>query len=203
MTAQSLCRNPNHPKKGSTIKVEPIRDEQAIARIKRNLKPTPRDCLLFTLGVNSGYRMNELLSLKVRHVEYGVPGHIIDLKQSKQDRYRAVMINEVVFPAIARWLSVHPDPRPSAPLFLSQKTCDALTVSTCSRMVKRWCLQAGLVGQFGSHSLRKTWAYHMRMRYGQPIELIMKALGHSNPEETMRYVGILPEEVIDLYKMAV
>lgn len=199
----SQCRNPNHPKKGSSLKMEPIRSLSAIATIKRNLVPSPRDYLLFVMGVNTAYRMNELLSLQVRHVEYGVPGHIIDLKQSKQDRYRAVMINDVVFPAIARWLSVHPDPRPSAPLFPSKKTGDALTVSTCSRKGKLWCLQAGLVGQFGSHSLRKTWAYQMRIRYGQPVELIMKALGHSNPEETLRYVGILPEEVIDLYRIAV
>lgn len=203
MTTQPLCKNPNHPKKGACLKVEPIRDRNAIALIKRNLLPHPRDFLLFTFGVNSGFRMSELLSLKVRHVQYGVPGHIIDLKQSKQDRYRAVMVNDVVFPAIARWLSVHPDPRPSAPVFLSRKTGDALTVSTGCAMVKRWCLQAGLTGHYGSHSLRKTWAYHMRMTYEQPIELIMKALGHSNPEETMRYVGLLPEEVIELYKMAV
>lgn len=196
-------KNPNHPKRGSSTKSQPIRDLRDVQRIKRNLKNRPRDHLLFVMGVNTAFRINELLSLQVRHVLYGVPGHIIDLKQSKQDAYRAVMINEAVYSAIVSWLDVHPDPRPSAPLFVSRKTGEALTVPSGIGLVKSWCRDAGLIGSYSSHTLRKTWAYHMRIRYGQPLELIMKALGHSNPEETMRYVGILPKEVIDLYKMAV
>ncbi len=36
-------QNPNHPTAGSTIKVEPIRDKKAIARIKKILAgPSPR-----------------------------------------------------------------------------------------------------------------------------------------------------------------
>ncbi|MDJ0922263.1 MAG: tyrosine-type recombinase/integrase [Henriciella sp.] len=203
MAASQICKNPNHPKKGSSIKVHPIRDRTAIADIKRKLLPSPRNHLMFVMGINTAYRMNELLSLTVRQVEYAFPGTIIDLKQSKQDRYRAVMINEAVFPSLSRWLAEHPAPNKDAPLFPSRKTGDALSVSTCCSLVKGWCAEAGLQGHYGSHTLRKTWAYHMRITYGQPVELIMKALGHKTPEETLRYVGILPEEVLDLYKIAV
>ncbi len=196
-------KNPNHPKKGSSIKADPIRDPAAIARIKAMLRPHPRDHLLFVMGVNTAYRINELLSLQVRHVIYGVPGHIIDLKQSKQDRYRAVMVNEAVCEAIALWLDIHPDLHATAPLFWSGKTGDALTVPTCSRMVKHWCLGAGLSGQFSAHSLRKTWGYTQRVRYCQPIDLIMKALGHSSERETLLYLGILPSEVLELYRNVV
>ena len=192
-------KNPNHPKKGSSTKSEPIRDLQDVARIKWMLKPNPRDYLLFVMGVNTAYRINELLSLKVRHVLYGVPGHIIDLKQSKQDRYRAVMINEAVFYAIAGWLKMHPDPRPSAPLFLSRKTGDALTVPYAISLVKSWCADAGLVGAYSSHTLRKTWGYSQRVHFKEPILLISKALGHSSVEETVAYLGLVPEEVQALY----
>ena len=58
-------QNPNHPTAGSTIKVEPIRDKKAISRIKKILGDQPRDLCLFTLGINTAYRANELLSLKV------------------------------------------------------------------------------------------------------------------------------------------
>lgn len=199
----SRIKNPNHPKKGSSIKADPIRDVAAIARIKDMLRGTPRDHLLFVMGVNTAYRINELLSLQVRHVLRGTPGHIIDLKQSKQNRYRAVMVNEAVCEAVGPWLDFHPDPHPCAPLFWSGKTGNALTVPTCSRMVKHWCMRAGLSGQFSAHSLRKTWGYTQRVRYGQPIDLIMRALGHSSERETLLYLGILPSEVLALYRNVV
>jgi len=80
------------------------------------------------------------------------------------------------------------------------KTSDALSVPTCSRMVKWWCRHAGLSGQYSAHSLRKTWGYAQRVRYSQPIDLIMKALGHSSERETLLYLGILPVEVLELYR---
>ena len=47
-------KNPNHPKKGSTIKVEPITELTDIKLIKKLLKDKPRDhhCL-FTMGINT------------------------------------------------------------------------------------------------------------------------------------------------------
>ena len=74
-------QNPNHPAAGSTIKVEPIRDKKAIARIKKILADRPRDLCLFTLGINTAYRANELLSLKVRQVKNLQAGDVLDLKQ--------------------------------------------------------------------------------------------------------------------------
>lgn len=68
-------QNPHHPAKGSSIKVEPIRAKTAIANIKKMLSDKPRDLCLFTLGINTAYRANELLSVRVRqvrHMEQGV-----------------------------------------------------------------------------------------------------------------------------------
>ncbi len=61
-------RNPNHPKPGSSIKVEPIRQKAAIERIKAALLHNGkyRDHCLFTLGINTAYRANELLSITIQ-----------------------------------------------------------------------------------------------------------------------------------------
>jgi len=196
-------KNPNHPKKGSSIKSEPIRDPTDIARIKSNLIHKPRDHLLFVMGVNTAYRMNELLSLQIKHVLYGVPGHTIDLKQSKQGQYRAVTINRAVFEALVPWLHAHKAPKPSAPLFLSRKGRNAITVSYASRLVKGWCKDAGLVGAYSAHSLRKTWAFSQRVHFKESILLISRALGHSSVQETVAYLGLVPEEVHALYRNVV
>jgi integrase len=58
-------QNPHHPASGSVLKVEPIRDKKAIARIKKLLRDHPRDLCLFVVGMNTAFRANELLSLQV------------------------------------------------------------------------------------------------------------------------------------------
>ena len=46
-------QNPNHPAAGSTLKVEPIRDKKAIARIKKILADRSRDLCLLMHSLNS------------------------------------------------------------------------------------------------------------------------------------------------------
>ena len=67
---ENQSRNPNHPKRGSSIKGNPITELSAIKRIKRQLANKPRDLCLFTLGINTAYRANELVSIKVGQVDY-------------------------------------------------------------------------------------------------------------------------------------
>lgn len=197
--ATRVPRNTNHPKKGSSIKVEPIRDRDAIARIKAQLADNPRDLCLFTLGINTAYRANELLSISVGQVAHLGPGDRLDLKQSKNNRYRATTLNAAVTGSIATWLAVHPDPRPDAPLFYSKKDRKALLVSTLSRMVKTWCRDAGLRGNYGSHTLRKTWGYHQRKTFGTHTVLLTWAYGHASEAQTLEYLCIQSEEITELF----
>ena len=61
--------NPNRPKPGSSIKVEPIRTKTAIENIKKILRDNPRNLCLFTFGMNTAYQSaNELLSIRLGQV---------------------------------------------------------------------------------------------------------------------------------------
>ncbi len=91
----------NHPKKGSCIKVDPIRDLKSIKRIKHYLSEKPRDFCLFTLGINTAYRTNELLSVRVCDVAHLQVGDGLELKQSKVNKYRKVTVNKNVVNAVA------------------------------------------------------------------------------------------------------
>ena len=62
--------NPNHPKLGDTIKVEPIRTVNAINKIKKALAPSPRNFAIFVVGINTAYRASELLSIRLGPVSY-------------------------------------------------------------------------------------------------------------------------------------
>ncbi len=90
----------------------------------------------------------------------------------------------------------------NAPLFLSRKG-GALTVESVNHMVKRWCSGVSLHGNFGSHTLRKTWGYHQRIRNDTPVALLMSAFGHASEAQTLAYLGIQPEEIDHLYEMEI
>ena len=62
--------NPNHPKLGDTIKVEPIRTVNAINKLKQYLAPSPRNLALFVVGINTAYRASELLSIRLGQVRH-------------------------------------------------------------------------------------------------------------------------------------
>jgi len=178
---------------------------KAIKRIKKlregNGQFWKRDLCLFTLGINTAYRANELLSLTVGQVDYLVPGDRLELKQSKNQKLRAITFNKMVVQAIDNWLKTHPSPISDAPLFISSKSGDALTVSSLSRMAKTWCDEIGLRGNYASHTLRKTWGYHQLRQNNAPLPLLMEAYGHATQRQTLEYLCIEAEEIRELYTL--
>ena len=189
----------NHPRKGSSIKVEPIRDIKAIKRIKKILTDNSRDFCLFTLGINTAYRANELISIKVRDVAHLTMGDVLEIKQSKVKKYRGVTLNKNVIEAITALLASR-SYQSDDYLFYSQRA-DKLTVESVNHRVKQWCKDVGLAGNYGSHSLRKTWGYHQRVQKNAPVPLLMEAFGHSTQKQTLDYLGIQSHEIQELYAM--
>lgn len=189
----------NHPRKGSSIKADPLRSLELIQRVMALLQDKPRNLCLFTLGINTAYRANELVSLKIKDVKYLGIGDNLTRKQSKNQEYRQIALNGAGFRALQHWLSLHPDPRPEKALFISRKTRKAITVPYVSQMVKKWCHSAGGNGNYSSHTLRKTWGYQQRVWKGTDLSLLVRAYGHSSEAQTLEYLGILPDEIRDIY----
>ena len=197
----AVCRgNPNHPKKGAAIKVYPVRATHHIQAIKTNLKHQPRNYCLFVMGINTAFRANELLSLRIQQVSGLKVGSRLEVKQSKTGKYRAVTINHASYAAIQLWLKCHPrQHEPKAPFFQSQRSHSAIRVSTLNNLVKSWCKNAGISENTGSHTLRKTWGYHQRMRGQASIPILMVAFGHTSETQTLEYLCIQADEVQALY----
>ena len=72
-------------------------------------------------------------------------------------------------------------------------------VQTLSRLVKRWCKDAGLNGNYASHSLRKTWGFMQRKQGRADVPLLMRAFGHATQQQTMDYLCIQDDEIDALY----
>lgn len=188
--------NPNHPKHGSSITVQPITNLDDINSIKKLLANNPRDLLLFTLGINNGIRTGDLLKLKTAQLKYAKPGDQIQIKESKTGKSNVLVINKSIYKTLRAYLDTS-NLKDDDYLFKSRKSSRTpLTIMTVNAKIKKWCRTLNLKGNYGAHTLRKTFGYIQRTKYGVGFEILCKRFNHSNPAVTMRYLGISDEEVI-------
>lgn len=66
--ACKYCKN----KEENTNIVEPIKNLKDIEKIKKYLSDNKRNYLLFSLGINSGLRISDILALDVKDVYYPI-----------------------------------------------------------------------------------------------------------------------------------
>ncbi|WP_306304030.1 hypothetical protein [Desulfosarcina cetonica] len=62
-------------------------------------------------------------------------------------------------------------------------------------MVKKWAHAINLKGNYGAHTLRKTFGYIQRVEFAVGFEVLSKRYNHASPAVTMRYLGITDKEV--------
>lgn len=185
--------NQNHPEKGSRIAVDPIRKSKDIKAISRLTSSNPRDHLLFLMGINNGLRACDLVRVKVGDVRHLKIGDTLTIKESKTGKDNILVINKTVYKALQAFLeSVRPED--GAFLFASRKG-GHLQSQAVSKLVKRWASEINLKGNYGAHTLRKTWGYIQRTVHAVGFEIICKRYNHSSPAITMRYLGIEDREV--------
>jgi len=189
--------NGNHPKSGDSIKVDPIKNLKDVRLIKKMLVDRPRDLAIFTVGVNTNLRASDLLGLRVGQVRGLVPNSEIEIKEKKTGKKRRFNLNGAAVAVINRLLEEHAG-EDEEHLFVGQR--GPLTVSTVNNMVKAWCREINLSGNYGSHTLRKTWGYHQRVTFGVDLPRLMVCFNHSSQKQTLEYLCIQPEEIKEVYE---
>lgn len=191
--------NLNHPKKGSQITVEPIRKLKDIKLIKKLLQDSPRNLCIFTLGINTNLRASDLLKIKAQDVYQKQAGDELYLREKKTKKKRRINLNQTSIETIQVLLSSATFKNDDY-LFKSRKKGEALTVPYLSRLVKTWCKEINLRGNYASHTLRKTWGFHQRFTFNVGIPELMVCFNHSSQRQTLDYLCIQPEEIRSVYK---
>jgi integrase len=190
----------NHPKKGDTIKVEPIRTVKDIKAIKRMLEDKPRDFALFTLGINTNLRASDILKITVGMVRNLKPEDHFTIREKKTNKDRNITVNKTVHAAIRDLLELYsPNDADEAFLFRSRKGNKALCVPYFNSLVKAWCKEINLTGNYGSHTLRKTFGYMHRTVNKTDLPTLMQMFNHSSQKQTLDYLCIQPEEIKSAY----
>lgn len=183
--------------------VEPIRDRKKIAQIKNLLRGEKRirDLLFFTIGVNSALRVSDLLQLQVHHFldEEGGLRLRFWIKEAKRGKRQEVILNNSIADVMAEYRAAYPSVEvdPNHFLFFSTRSGDytkAISREQAWHVISKVCKAVGLSGNYGTHTLRKTWGYHARMT-GVDLSLIMHKLNHNDLAYTRRYLGITDDEL--------
>lgn len=195
-----LVPNPNHPAKGDSIKVDPIRKQKDINLIKKHLAGKPRDLAIFTVGINTNLRGVDILKIKIGQIRYLEPGESFWVKEQKTGKDRQITINPVVHRAVQDLLATMPKATDNDFLFQSREgQKKKLTTPYLNNLVKKWCSEINLRGNYGAHTLRKTFGFHQRTTYGMDIPTLMEMFNHSSQKQTLAYLGIQASEIRNAY----
>ena len=166
------------------------RTENAPERYKKSYA---KDLLLFKIGLNTGLRVNDLLSITWEDVfkpgtrqfkEYFVP------KEQKTQKVRQIFINKSFRAAVKEYLKYVPDVKLEGYVFTNRQG-NRLSDASVDKMLKLLEKELNLEN-LSTHSLRKTFAYHLYMQTND-ISLIQEILQHSSVAVTRRYLGLTQE----------
>ena len=141
--------------------VEPIRDMDLIFDMMDFLKgQNVRDYVLFMFGIYTGLRISDILKLRVRDELKPV---IVDFIKGRRD---------------FEYLFKSPN-FPNKPIS-RQQAYNILNAAAGA---------VGIKDNIGTHTLRKTFGYHMHQQ-GVSLATLKEIFNHSSEAVTARYIGI-------------
>ena len=162
-----------------------------------------RDKALFLLGVKTGFRISELLSLTIgdvyQHAEVVARVTVKRAHMKRKVEGRTLVLHPEAQAAIQAWLSELAAAGallPSRYLFGSRKGVNrAISREHAWHILKDVYATNGLSGALGTHSMRKTFANHVYDKLGHDLVKTQRAMGHKNINSTVSYLSFCEEEI--------
>lgn len=183
---------------------QPIKDKKQLNNMKRYLADqSPRDALLFAIGIASSLRVSDILKLKVGDFFISPKRlrQLIELNEQKTGKYKAFPITANLEKALFDYAKEFDVTDPELYLFRSKRSDINKPISRMqvNNILAHAADQCGIEGRISSHSMRKTFAYHA-YRNGVSLDTLCIILNHRNTNETKLYLSIQQEDLTDIYK---
>ena len=169
--------------------VEPIRNRDDVRLMMEWLtlhsavkeSDRQRNLMLFLSGVNLGFRIGDIVKLKVKHVK-GWYVQIVDEKTDKPTKRKMPKKFKV---AMRKYIE---DKKDEDYLFPSRNgKHQHIKPNTAYKIIKRAAEEVGLEN-IATHSMRKTFGLFM-YEQTKDVALIMDLLNHSSQSISLRYIG--------------
>lgn len=191
--------------------VRPFTDEE-IKAIKASFggRYAARDKALFVVGLRTGFRISELLSLRVKDVyQHGKVLDRVSVQRrhmKKKTQGRTVLLHPEARAALSVWLEQMPKLlggiTEDTPIFCSRVRGPdggrrAIARETAWRILKAVCVENEISGRVGCHSWRKAFASKMYEAMHKDLVKVQRALGHLNINSTVAYLASFRDDEID------
>ena len=165
--------------------VEPIRDMDLIFDMMDFLKgQNVRDYVLFMFGIYTGLRISDILKLRVRDVKEKDAVYMREKKTGKEKRFA---INDELKPVIVDFIKGRRD---FEYLFKSPNFPNKpISRQQAYNILNAAAGAVGIKDNIGTHTLRKTFGYHMHQQ-GVSLATLKEIFNHSSEAVTARYIGI-------------
>lgn len=161
-----------------------------------------RDRAMFMLGVMAGFRISEILSLRIKDVMRH--GKLLDritverryMKGKKQSR--TVPLHSIAKEALESWILQMDTSSPNTYVFQSRKGKNRpISRVQAHRILAEVFDSLELDGKLGTHVMRKTFANNVHQKLGHDIFKTQRALGHRNIGTTVKYLAFTESEIDD------
>ena len=137
---------------------------------------------MFCFGIYSGLRISDILKFRVRDVRDKKHLYIREQKTGKEKRFK---INDELKPIINAYIKGKEE---YEFLFSGENSNKPITRQQAYNVLNDAANHFGLEA-IGTHTLRKTFGYHMYKQTGD-IATIQEIMNHAHPSVTLRYIGI-------------
>lgn len=180
----------NESKEGMIIDVQPLKTKQEVNGLIEALGMTKefglRNQLLFKLGITTGLRCGDLVSLTVEQVK-GKSN--FKIREGKTKKERTVTLSHVMAD-IADYIETLPVG--TVYLFPSRKGDSHISTTQAYRIITK---AGDMIGRkdIGTHTMRKTFGYTY-YQATKDVATLMEIFNHSSQEITLRYIGSTDED---------
>ena len=161
---------------------------------------TIRDRTLFILGIKTGFRISEILSIKVLDcLQYGkVKPRITVSKGNTKGKIasRSVVIGEELSSVLTEYISSLPE---GQEWLFTSRNGSQLSRSQAWRMLRQAFELNQFEGKVATHSMRKSLATKVYEKSGKDIVATQRALGHKNINSTISYLKFTDEQLDSLF----
>lgn len=162
-----------------------------------------RDRALFLLGIYTGFRITELLSLRLRDVyqHSEVLSRVSVPRRNMKGKYtsRSVPLHPHAQLSLEAWIADMPrhfEATPECYVFRSREGANKpITRMHAHRILREAFDSCEMTGNLGTHSMRKTFAKRVHHKLGNDLAKTKEALGQKNITATMHYMSFMQEEI--------
>jgi len=163
-------------------KIPVVLSESEVARILNSVKNLKHKTILMTV-YSSGIRLNELISLQIKDIDFD--RNLIVVKMGKGKKDRQSVLSKSLKMVLKRYLLEY---HPSHYLFEGQKG-GKYSASSVQAIMKKAVNKVGIKKHATVHTLRHSFATHL-LENGTDIRFIQELLGHKRLETTQIYTHI-------------